>query len=99
MMILIRRNIMNNFKIGNVENIRNLVNYNLNGYKLESLATTPREIPYRANHLYFKLYINEDQKSELIKSGGFAFHLSKSLIDVEYELWIVKDSQRESNVK
>lgn len=51
-------------KIGTIETIKNLVNFHLVGFKLKSLTTAPKEIPYKTNHLYFKIELtNENKKS------------------------------------
>lgn len=78
-------------KIGTVETIKDLVNYHLVGYKIRALSTPPKEIPYRVNQLYFSLELNDENKKELLKSAGFAFHLSSELPNVNYSLWAIKN--------
>jgi len=88
----INKSLMTNLKMGSIENIRNLVNYHLKGFKIKALPTPPREIPYRVNHLYFEIELNEIDKTELAKSGGFAFHMSAELPNLEYSLWAIRSN-------
>ncbi|AXX84630.1 type VI secretion system baseplate subunit TssK [Aliarcobacter skirrowii] len=79
-------------KFGTVETIRNLVNYHLVGYQLKPLSNAPKEIPYKVNHLYFKLELNEENIEELKRSSGFAFHLSTEIPNIEFTLWAIKNN-------
>ncbi|RYA22266.1 type VI secretion system baseplate subunit TssK [Malaciobacter marinus] len=78
-------------KIGTIETIKNLVNFHLVGFKLKALNTAPKEIPYKTNHLYFKIELTQENKKELAKSAGFAFHLSTQVDDISYALWAIKE--------
>ncbi len=78
-------------KIGTIETIKNLVNFHLVGFKLKVLNTAPKEIPYKTNHLYFKIELTQENKKELAKSAGFAFHLSTQVDDISYALWAIKE--------
>lgn len=78
-------------KIGTIETIKNLVNFHLVGFKLKSLTTAPKEIPYKTNHLYFKIELTNENKKELAKSAGFAFHLSTQVENISYALWAIKE--------
>lgn len=86
----IKEILVTSLKIGTIETIKNLVNYHLVGFKIKPLANPPKEIPYRVNHLYFKLELDNKNKQELQKSAGFAFHLSSKLPNVKYALWAIK---------
>ena len=88
----IKKSLMTNLKMGSIENIRNLVNYHLKGFKIKALPTPPREIPYRVNHLYFEIELETKDKDELAKSGGFAFHMSSELSNLEYALWAIRSN-------
>lgn len=79
-------------KFGTVETIRNLVNFHLVGYKLKPLSNAPKEIPYKVNHLYFKLELTQENLEELKKSSGFAFHLSTEIPNIEFSLWAIKNN-------
>ncbi len=88
----IKEILVTSLKIGTIETIKNLVNYHLVGFKIKSLSNPPKEIPYRVNHLYFKLELDTKNKQELQKSAGFAFHLSSKLPNVKYALWAIKNN-------
>ena len=88
----IKKSLMTNLKMGSIENIRNLVNYHLKGFKIKALPTPPREIPYRVNHLYFEIELETKDKEELAKSGGFAFHMSSELSNLEYALLAIRSN-------
>jgi len=88
----IKEVLVSSLKIGTIETIKNLVNYHLVGFKIKPLANPPKEIPYRVNHLYFSLELNEENKKELLKSTGFAFHLSADVPNIDYSLWAIKNT-------
>ncbi|WP_428739503.1 type VI secretion system baseplate subunit TssK [Sulfurimonas sp.] len=88
----IKEILMANLKIGTIETIRELVNYHLQGFKLKALSSPPREIPYRVNNLYFQIELTSENRIELEKSGGFAFHLSAELPNVVYALWSIRSA-------
>ena len=88
----LKKLLLANLKIGSIETIRDLVNYHLAGFKLKSLASAPRQIPYKVNYLYFQLEMNTEDKEKLISSGGFAFHLSGELPSVAYTLWAIRNN-------
>ncbi|SFV57382.1 Uncharacterized protein ImpJ/VasE [hydrothermal vent metagenome] len=80
--------LQSNLKMGS---IRDLVNYHLGGFKLNVLASAPRQIPYKVNYTYFKVELEAEDKEKLTRSGGFAFHLSGELPNVEYTLWAIRN--------
>lgn len=87
----LKKLLQSNLKMGSIETIRDLVNYHLGGFKLKSLATAPRQIPYKVNYVYFKVELKMEDKEKLVRSGGFAFHLSSELPNVEYTLWAIRN--------
>ncbi|WP_457745787.1 type VI secretion system baseplate subunit TssK [Sulfurimonas sp.] len=87
----LKKLLLSNLKMGSIETIRDLVNYHLGGFKLKPLATAPRQIPYKVNYLYFKIELQDEDKTKLARSGGFAFHLSGELPNVEYTLWAIRN--------
>ena len=88
----IKETLTSNLKMGSIETIRNLVNYHLIGFKIKPLSSPPREIPYRVNHLYFQIELKSEDKEELERSGGFAFHLSTELPNIGYSLWAIRNN-------
>jgi len=88
----IKTTLMTNLKMGSIETVRELVNYHLVGFKINPLSSPPREIPYRVNHLYFQIELTNENRIELERSGGFAFHLSTELPNVTYALWSIRSA-------
>ncbi|BFM08557.1 type VI secretion system baseplate subunit TssK [Halioxenophilus aromaticivorans] len=88
----LRNYIPNHLKIGSVETIRDLVNNQLTGITITSLATAPREITYHAGCIYYQLDAQGDLWRSLQKSGGFAFHLAGELPQLEVEFWAIRES-------
>ncbi len=88
----LKKLLMDNLKIGTVEEIRNLVNHHLPGFKIVPLNTAPREIPYRVNQSYFRISFKENEKEKLMRSSGFAMHYPETEdLSLELYLWSVKN--------
>ena len=87
----IKEILLNSLKLGTIETIKNLVNYHLVGFKLRTLSSAPKEIPYKVNYLYFSIELTEENKKELQKSSGFAFYLSNEIPEIQYALWAIKN--------
>lgn len=78
-------------KIGPVERIRDLVNLQLPGIRLEALPVAPRQIPYHSGYVYFQLDRNNELWEQLKTSGGFAFHVGGEFPGLQMEFWAIKD--------
>ncbi len=87
----LKKILLSNLKMGSIETIRDLVNYHLGGFKMKALSVAPRQIPYKVNYLYFKVEVESTDKEKIARSGGFAFHLSTELTDVDYALWAIRN--------
>ena len=87
----LKKILLSNLKMGSHETIRDLVNYHLSGFKMKALSVAPRQIPYKVNYLYFKVELEATDKEKISRSGGFAFHLSTELENVEYALWAIRN--------
>jgi type VI secretion system protein ImpJ len=87
----LKKLLLSNLKMGSNETIRDLVNYHLGGYKIKALSVAPRQIPYKVNYLYFKVELGASDKEKVMRSGGFAFHLSTELANVEYAFWAIRN--------
>lgn len=90
----LKKILLDNLKIGTIETIRDLVNYHLAGYKIKALPTPPQQIPYRVNNLYFQIEFKPEDKINLNKSGGLAFHLASEIENMTYDLWVIKDIEQ-----
>ncbi|TCT02467.1 type VI secretion system baseplate subunit TssK [Aquabacter spiritensis] len=86
----IRRTLPALIKIGPVEQIRDLVNAQLPGIRVQPLAVAPRQIPYNAGAVYFQLEADNPIWKQLMTSGGIAIHLAGDFPDVAMELWAIR---------
>jgi type VI secretion system protein ImpJ len=89
----IKELLVSSLKLGTIETIKNLVNYHLVGFKIRTLASPPKEIPYKVNYLYFSIELSEENKKELLKSSGFAFYLSDDVPNIKYTIWAIKNNE------
>ena len=80
-------------KAGGVEQLRELVNLQLPGIKLIPLPVAPRQVPYSAGYTYFQMEKTPERWAQLKQSGGFAFHFSGDVPNLELEFWAVKGDQ------
>ncbi len=78
-------------KAGGVEQLRDLVNLQLPGIRLEPLTVAPSQIPYHSGYTYFQLEKTSENWAHLQRSGGMAFHFSGEIPDLDVELWAIKD--------
>jgi len=87
----LKKLLMDNLKIGTVEEIRNLVNHHLPGFKYTALTTAPKEVPYRVNNLYLALTLKSSDKDNLLKSSGIALHFPDTdKYNIEFILWSIR---------
>ncbi len=77
-------------KIGSVDTIRDLVNNQLTGVKVNTLPLAPREITYHAGYVYFELDEQSEHWKNLQRSGGFAFHIAGELAELDVEFWAIR---------
>lgn len=85
----IREALLSSLKLGTIETIKNLVNYHLVGFKLRTLSSAPKEIPYKVNYLYFSIELSEKNRKELLQSSGFAFYLPNDIPNINYSIWAI----------
>lgn len=78
-------------KLGPVEDIRQLVNYQIQGIKLTPLPVAPRQIPYHSGFTYFELEKTGDYWVKLATSGGFALHAGDGFPGLELEFWAIRE--------
>jgi type VI secretion system protein ImpJ len=88
---LLRSRFPTQVKIGPVERIAQFVNHHLPGIGVSALPVAPREIPYRADFIYFRLDRNSEFWKQLLNSGGFAFHVGGEFPGLEMVFWAIKE--------
>lgn len=87
----LRTRLPNHLKVGAVEHIRQLVNLHLPGIRLQALPVAPRQIPFHRDHCYFALTPGSDERAQLSRSGGIAFHAAGDLPELKLALWAIRD--------
>ncbi|MCG3729040.1 type VI secretion system baseplate subunit TssK [Vibrio cincinnatiensis] len=85
----IRRKLPGQIKVGPAENIRELINNQINGISIAPLNVVPRQMPYSSGFVYFELIKKGTYWSRLMESGGMAFHVSGNYPGLEMELWSI----------
>lgn len=87
----IRKQLPVTVKIGPAEQIRDLVNLNLPGVRLNPLQQAPRALPYYADHQYFQLETKANPTwKQLENSQTLALHYAGSLPAIRFELWAIR---------
>lgn len=77
-------------KVGPVEKIRDLVNYQLPGVPVHAVPVAPRQIPFHAGFAYFELDQNNELWTQLTNSGGIAMHLAGEFPGLAMEFWAIR---------
>ncbi len=89
----LRANLPRRAKIGSVEHIRDLVMRQLPGADLTPMPAEPRQIPYRANTVYFAINARHEQWQAVRTSGAVALHVAGDIPGLELELWAIRGTQ------
>ncbi len=90
----IRQYLPPQLKIGSVEQIKELVNLQLPGISINTLAVAPREIPYKRNCVYFELIPKGSYWQSLSQSGGIALHIGANIPGLVVELWAIRNGEK-----
>ncbi|MEI8593282.1 type VI secretion system baseplate subunit TssK [Photobacterium sp. Hal280] len=77
-------------KVGSLENIRDLVNFQLPGIAIKAMPVVPRQLPYHAGFTYFELDKASDEWKALSSSAGIAMHVSGDFPNIELQMWAVR---------
>jgi type VI secretion system protein ImpJ len=77
-------------KVGPVESIKELVNFNLAGVTLRSLPVAPRQLPFHAGHFYFELERGGELWQKFEQSGNLALHVAGDFPGLEMALWAIR---------
>ncbi|HHX8487566.1 TPA: type VI secretion system baseplate subunit TssK [Vibrio diabolicus] len=85
----IRRLVPAQLKFGPAEQIRDLINNQINGINVAPLSVVPRQIPYQTGYVYFEVVKKGPFWMRLKDSGGIALHLSGHFPNADLELWSI----------
>lgn len=77
-------------KIGSVDAIKELVNFNLAGIPLRTLPVAPRQLPFHAGFQYFELERGSELWQKLEQTGNYAMHVAGDFPGLEMELWAIR---------
>lgn len=86
----LRANMPRLSKVGSVEHIRDLVNRHLPGADIFPMPAEPRQIPFRANTVYFSINARHEEWQAVRTSGSVALHVSGEIPGLELELWAIR---------
>ncbi|MET2955028.1 type VI secretion system baseplate subunit TssK [Vibrio harveyi] len=85
----IRRLVPAQLKLGPAEQIRDLINNQINGINVAPLNVVPRQIPYQTGYVYFEVIKKGPFWVRLQESGGIALQLSGQFPNSDIELWSI----------
>ncbi len=57
------------------------------------MPAEPRQIPYRANTVYFSINGRHEQWQAVRTSGAVALHVASEIPGLQLELWAIRGSQ------
>jgi type VI secretion system protein ImpJ len=86
----VRANLPRRIKIGAVENIRDLVMRQLSGVEIYPMPAEPRQIPFRANTVYFSINTRSEHWQHVRASRSVAVHVAGDIPDLQLELWAIR---------
>jgi type VI secretion system protein ImpJ len=77
-------------RVGPVEKIRDLVNFNLPGLPLRGMPVAPRQLPFHAGFHYFEIERGGELWQQFEKNGNLALHVAGDFPGLELELWAIR---------
>ncbi len=86
----LRKQFTQQCKVASVEKIRDLISLQLPGVPLIPLPVAPRQLPYHAGFVYFRLDDQSQAWQMLDGAGGFAFHVAGSFPGLELQFWAIR---------
>lgn len=79
-------------KLGPVDVIRELVNLQIPGIRLDPMPVAPREVPYYGGYVYFELVQGTEMWTRMQNSAAFALHVGSEFTELSLELWAIRDA-------
>lgn len=88
----LKRYFLQQAKVASIENIRDITSVQLPAIPLIPLPVTPRQLPYHADYLYFKLDKSHSSWQMLKGSSGFAFHVPpENFPNLNMQFWAIRE--------
>jgi type VI secretion system protein ImpJ len=89
----LRGNLPRRAKLGSVEHIRDLVMRQLPGVDIFPMPAEPRQIPFRAQTVYFSINTRHEQWQAVRTSGAVALHIAGDIPNLDLEMWAIRGQQ------
>lgn len=86
----LRKQFIQQCKVASVEKIRDLISLQLPGIPLTALPVAPRQLPYHAGYVYFRLDDQSQAWQMLDNASGFAFHVAGTFPGLEMQFWAIR---------
>jgi type VI secretion system protein ImpJ len=86
----LRKQFTQQCKVASVEKIRDLISLQLPGVPLTALPVAPRQLPYHAGYVYFRLDDQSQAWQMLDNASGFAFHVAGTFPGLEMQFWAIR---------
>ena len=86
----LRRRFPAQLRLGPVEKISNLVNYQLPGVPVHAMGAAPRQIPFHAGCVVLQLDRSHELWGQLANSGGIGLHVAGDFPGLAMELWAIR---------
>lgn len=86
----LRKQFAQQCKVASVEKMRDLISLQLPGIPLSALPVAPRQLPYHAGFVYFRLDDQSQAWQMLDNASGFAFHVAGNFPGMEMQFWAIR---------
>ncbi|MBY7735064.1 type VI secretion system baseplate subunit TssK [Francisella philomiragia] len=77
-------------KIASKSQISNVVSKQLPGIKVVSMASSPKQIPFMSDYVYFELDRNSDFWKSIYESKIMSMYLTRKFSQIDIQLWATK---------
>jgi len=89
----LRANLPRRAKLGSTDHIRDLVMRQLPGVDIFPMPAEPRQIPFRANTVYFSINTRHEQWQAVRTSAALALHIAGDIPNLDLEMWAIRGAQ------
>ncbi len=84
--------ILPNIKVASATRIQELITHVMPGISLQRLAMVPREIPVKADYLYYSLNKGEALWHDLMIDNAISVYIGKEIPGLTMKLWAIRDA-------
>lgn len=86
----LRKQLLQQTKVGSSDKIRELISLQLPGIPLLPLPVAPRQLPYHAGYSYFQIDRQSQAWQVLAVNNTLAFHISGDFPELDMQLWAIR---------